>query len=194
MDLLKYIRNDRVQRKEKKLFQPTLFARVSALVDKYELTENFLAKLENPEGFFLEQTTEVTRIRKKEPFDFPLFSLCSEQQYRLAMEIIHRINNPYLEHASAPEEIALSKPLYDLNRSVGIDRLKRYHFETLIQYELSSRECKDLERKVATLRQKLSVESSSEAQQRGLSTLSSLVKRMELLQTFIARVAEFETQ
>ena len=194
MDLLKYIRSDRAQRKEKKPFRPTLFARVSALVEEYELTEDFLERLESPEGFFAERKTEVARIRKKVPFDFPLFSLCGEQHYRLAMEIIHRINNPYLEHASAPEEIALSKLLYDLNPSVGIERLEHYHFETLMQYELTSRELKDLERKCATVRQKLGAESSSEAQQRELSTLTSLVKRMELLQTFIARVAEFETQ
>jgi hypothetical protein len=194
MDLLKYIRSDRAQRKEKKPFRPTLFARISALVQKHDLTEHFLVSLENPEGLLVERKTEVARIRKKEPFGLPLFSLCGEQHYRLAMEIIQRINNPYLEHASAPEEIALSKPLYDLNPSVGIERLKRYHFETLMHYELTSREVKDLEVKVATVRQKLGAESGSEAQQRELSTLSFLVKRMELLQTFIARVAEFETQ
>jgi len=165
--------------------------RVSGLVKKHGLTEDFLAELQNPEGFFLERKTEFGRARKKPAFDFSLFSLSGEEHYRLAMEIIHRVNNPYLEYAHAPEEIALSKPLYDLNPSVGVERLKRYHFETLLQHERAKKELKDLETEAATVRRKLAAGPGNEAQQKELSTLNSLVKRMELLQTFITQSGEF---
>jgi len=194
MDVLKQIKSDRAQRKKKMPFEPKLFARVSGLVKKYGLAEEFLERLENPESFFSERGREFARIRKKQRFDFPLFSLSSEESYRLVMKIIHRVNNPYLEYAHTPEEIALSKPLYDLNPSMGADRLNRYHFETLVQHERAKSELKDLETKVTTVRQKLGVELDSEAQQKELSTLNSLVKRMELLQTFITGSREFEVQ
>jgi hypothetical protein len=107
------------------------------------------------------------------------------------MEIIHRVNNPYLEYAHAPEEIALSKLLYDLNPSLRGERLNRYHFETLLRHERAKKELKDLETQAATVRRTLAADSGNEAQQRELSTLNSLVKRMELLQTFITRSGEF---
>ena len=191
MDILEQIKTDRAQKKKKQPLRPTLFDRISGLVKEYRLGESFLEKLEGSEDFLLEKEAEFVQIRKKQPFRIPLFSLAEKKEYILTLAIIDKINNPYLEFAQSPEEIALSKLLFELNPALGPEKLERYHFETLLFYERAKmmiRELtKDISRQMSPGLEKPFVENERLPQ-------GSLEKRMEQLQGFIAKVEESQTR
>lgn len=191
MDLLQQIKTDRAQKKKKQPLRPTLFDRISGLVKEYRLGESFLEKSENPEDFLLEKEAEFAQVRKKQPLRIPLFSLTEKKEYILTIAIIDKINNPYLEFAQSPEEIALSKLLFELNPALGPEKLERYHFETLLFYERAKmmiRELtKDISRQMSPGLEKPFVENERLPQ-------GSLEKRMEQLQGFIAKVEESQTR
>ncbi len=191
MDILEQIKTDRAQKKKKQPLRPTLFDRISGLVKEYRLGESFLEKLASPEDFLLEQRAEFAQVRKKQPFRIPLFSLTEKKEYILTLAIIDKINNPYLEFAQSPEEIALSKLLFELNPALGPEKLERYHFETLLFYERAKmmiRELtKDISRQMSPGLEKPFVENERLPQ-------GSLEKRMEQLQGFIAKVEESQTR
>ena len=144
MDLLHQIKSDRAQKRKKQSLRPTLFDRISGLVKEHGLGESFLEKLESPEDFLIEEKAEFARVRRKQPFRIPLFSLIEKKQYILTLAIIDKIDNPYLEFAQAPEEIVLSKLLFDLNSALGAEKLESYHFETLLLYEQAKINIKEL--------------------------------------------------
>ena len=187
MNLLQQIKTDRAQKKKKQPLRPTLFHRISGLVKEYHLGESFLEKLTSPEDFLPEQKTEFAQVRKKQPFAIPLFSLLEHKEYILTLAIINRIKNPYLEFAQSPEEIALSKLLFELNSALGPEKLERYHFETLLLYErakMMTRELtKDIRREMSPGLEKPFVEKEGLLQ-------DSLEKRLEQLQNFMAKVEE----
>ncbi|MGD8503881.1 MAG: hypothetical protein PVF76_05690 [Syntrophobacterales bacterium] len=185
MNLLQQIMSDRAQRKKKEPLRPTLFDRVSGLVKEYRLEESFLEKLESPEDFLREKKAEFARVRKKQPFRIPLFSLSEQKEYSLTLAILDKMNNPYLEFAQSPEEIALSKLLFDLNPVLGTDKLERYHFETLLLYERAKINIKELvyRRQMNPGGEKPFLENEGLQQ-------DSLEKRMEQLESFIAKVEE----
>jgi hypothetical protein len=191
MDILAQIKGDRSQRKEKKPLRPTLFARISGLVKEYRLGESFLEKLSSPEDFLLEQKAEFARVRKKQPFRISLFSLAEQKEYVLTLAIIDKINNPYVEFAQSPEEIALSKLLFELNPSLGEEKLERYHFETLLLYEqakITVKElAKDFRKQMVPGLEKPFVENEGSMQ-------DSLEKRLEQLQNFMAKVDESQVR
>ena len=191
MDILAQIKSDRAQRKEKKPLRPTLFARISGLVKEYRLGESFLEKLSSPEDFLLEQKAEFAPVRKKQPFRISLFSLAEQKEYVLTLAIIDKINNPYLEFAQSPEEIALSKLLFELNPSLGEEKLERYHFETLLLYEqakITVKElAKDFRKQMVPGLEKPFVENEGSMQ-------DSLEKRLEQLQNFMAKVDESQVR
>jgi len=191
MDILEQIKTDRAQKKKKQPLRPTLFDRISGLVREYRLEESFLEKLEGPEDFLLEKEAEFVQIRKKQPFRIPLFSLTEKKEYILTLAIIDKINNPYLEFAQSPEEIALSKLLFELNPALGPEKLERYHFETLLLYERAKmmiRELtEDISRQMSPGLEKPFVENERLPQ-------GSLEKRMEQLQGFIAKVEESQAR
>jgi hypothetical protein len=191
MDILAQIKSDRAQRKEKKPLRPTLFARISGLVKEYRLGESFLEKLSRPEDFLLEQKAEFAPVRKKQPFRISLFSLAEQKEYVLTLAIIDKINNPYVEFAQSPEEIALSKLLFELNPSLGEEKLERYHFETLLLYEqakITVKElAKDFRKQMVPGLEKPFVENEGSMQ-------DSLEKRLEQLQNFMAKVDESQVR
>jgi hypothetical protein len=190
MDLLEKIKSERAQSKRKKPFQRTLFDKVNGVVRKYSLEESFLAKLEVPEDYLAEAKVEFAQLRKKKPIEFPLFSLSAEKEYRLTTAIMNKMDNPYLEFAQSPEEIVISKPLFDLNPSLGADQLERYHFETLLLCERAKKEMKDLVKQVNDSRRRMGAGSASESLGDGGSRADSLEKRIELLQSFVERVED----
>jgi len=116
-----------------------------------------------------------------------LFSLAEQKEYALALAIINKIKNPYLEFAQSPEEIALSKLLFELNPDLGEEKLERYHFETLLLYEqakITVRElAKDIRKQMVPHLEKPFVENERLIQ-------DSLEKRLEQLQNFMAQVEE----
>ena len=190
MDLLEKIKSERAQSRKKRPFRRTLFDKVNGLVRKYSLKESFLASLEVPENYLSEAKVEFAQLRKKRPMEFPLFSLSAEKEYRLTTAIMSKVDNPYLEFAQSPEEIAISKTLFDLNPSLGADKLARYHFETLLLCERAKKEMKDLAKQAKDSRRKKGTGSAKESLGDGLSPPDSLENRIEQLQSFIAKVED----
>lgn len=183
MGILEQIKSDRARKKKKEPFRSTLFDRISGLVKEYRLEESFVEKCESPEGFLTERKAEVARVRKKQPFRIPLFSLAEQKEYELTLAIIDKMNNPYLEFAQSPEEIALSRLLFDLNPALGKEKLERCHFETLLLYE----QAKITVRELNYSREK-GLEKESLEEER--TTQESLQTRLKQLQNFMAEVEE----
>jgi hypothetical protein len=156
-------------------------------VKEHRLTESFLEKLESPEDFLQEKKAEFARVIEKQPFRFPLFSLAEQEEYDLTLAIIDKINNPYLEFAQSVEEIGLSKLLFDQNPAIGREKLKKYHFETLLQYEQAKiaieKLAEDIRKQTASGIEKPLLEKKA-------ALKDSLEKRMEQLQSFMAKVEE----
>ena len=191
MDMLEQIKTDRAQKKKKQPFKPTLFDRISGLVKEYRLAESFLEKLARPEDFFLEQEAEFTQVRKKQPFSIPLFSLVEQKEYILTLAIINKIKNPYLEFVQSPEEIALSKLLFDLNPALGPEQLERYHFETLLLYERAKMMIREL---TEDIRREMSPGLKQPFVENERLLKDSLEKRLEQLQGFIAKFEESQVR
>jgi hypothetical protein len=183
MDILEQIKSDREQKKKKEPFRSTLFDRISGLVKEYRLEESFVEKCGSPESFLTEREAEVARVRKKQPFRIPLFSLADQKEYELTLAIIDKMNNPYLEFAQSPEEIALSRLLFDLNPAVGKEKLERCHFETLLLYEQAKITVREL-----NYSRERGLEKESLEQER--TTQESLQTRLKQLQNFMAEVEE----
>lgn len=104
----------------------------------YALGESFLRRLDHfPDHL---QGWKFDHGRVKEPFEPPLFSLLNEEEYRVTIAILNKVNNPYLHFVTSPEEILLAGPLFRLNPSLDPERLARSHFETLLRDELAKSE------------------------------------------------------
>ncbi len=183
MDILEQIKSDRAQKKKKQPFKSTLFDQISGLVKEYRLDESFLKKCATPEDLLPESEAEFARVRKKQPFRIPLFSLAEQKEYDLTLAIIDKMNNPYLEFAQSPEEIALSRLLFDLNPALGKEKLERCHFETLLLYEQAKITVREL-----IYGKERGFEKESLEQERTLP--DSLQKRLKQLQNFMAEVEE----
>ena len=191
MDILKQIKTDREQKNKKQPFSPTLFGRISGLVEEYRLGESFLEKLESPVDLFLEKEAEFARVKKKQPFMIPLFSLVEQDEYVLTLAIIEKVNNPYLEFAQSPEEIALSRHLFDLNPALGTEKLESYDFETLLLYEQAKTTVKEL---AENIRSKEGPGLEEEAVGNERLPQDSSKKRMERLQSFMAEVEDSQAR
>ena len=194
MDLLQKIKSERAQSKKKRPFKRRLFDKVNGLVRAYSLEESFLSRLEVPEDYLSEAKVEFAQLRKKRPIEFPLFSLSAEEEYRLTTAIMSKVNNPYLEFAQSPDEIAISETLFDLNPSLGADTLARCHFETLLLCERAKKEMKDLVMQARDSRRKKGAGSEEEFEGDGGSLPDSLEKRIEQLQSFVARVEDIQAR
>lgn len=145
MDLVKHIKSERAQKKIKQPFRRTLFNRISGLVKEYALGESFLRSLDNFTDNVLRGSLPLNRPRAKEAFEPPLFSLSTEEQYRVTMAILEKVNNPYLYFVNSPDEILLCAPLFRRNPSLRPDKLARYHFEILLLGELGEQDAGDAE-------------------------------------------------
>jgi len=131
MSLVQHIRRERAEKSKKEPFTPTLFDRINGLVKAHALGEAFLRDLEappHPPG----EEVEFDRIKPKAPYEPPLFSLSTEDEYRVTMAIIRRVANPYLNFASSPDEILLCEALFSRNPALPPERLARVHFEVLL--------------------------------------------------------------
>ena len=138
MNLLQHIKRTRSQQRKKQPFKQDVFNKISGLVRQYGLDNSFLRVLDNAVDHLPRKSPEISRARSKMPLEFPLFSLATKEEYSLTMAIINKVDNPYLQFVQSPEEILLCKPLYSLNPSLKPEQLMRYHFETLLSYELDN--------------------------------------------------------
>ena len=135
MDLLKGIKQKRDKQRQKQPIRRDVFKQISGLVRWYGLKENFLDVLENVEDYLSKANLNFNRVRVKASMESPIFSLVTKDEYALTMSIINKIDNSYLKFAHSPDEILLCGPLYRLNSSLSIEKLIRYHFETLFLHE-----------------------------------------------------------
>jgi hypothetical protein len=71
------------------------------------------------------------RSEAKPPYEAPLFFLATPEEYQVIQKILAVQDNPYLGWAQSPEEILLSRPLWQ--RRPGLDRevLTSRHFAAL---------------------------------------------------------------
>jgi len=132
MDLLRRIRFGRAEKRTKAPFRPALYTRVSGRVRRYGLDEPFLRGLERPCEPARQDAQGAIRLRRKEPYEPPLFSLCSEDEHRVTLAILTRVSNPYLQYATSPDEILVCESLFRQNPFLHPETLACHHFETLL--------------------------------------------------------------
>ncbi len=137
MDLLQHLRSERTEKRRKQRFAPTLFDRINGLVKTYGLGAAFLSSLDAVHEQFREKDLTFDKGRPKPVYDPPLFSLSTEEEYRVTMTIITRVANPYLNFVNSPEEILFCGPLFRQNPALPPERLTRCHFEELLQAEVA---------------------------------------------------------
>lgn len=189
MDLLKDdVRRARAQRKAKLPFRRALYERISGLVKQYALGESFVRKLDDVSAHLPKESLKLDALRPKEPFEPPLFSLLTEEEYRVTMEIIRKVESPYLHFVTSPDEILLCKPLFRLNPSLGPDLVARHHFETLFLAEVATREMQDVTEQVGKLRGRTDLGEHDRSQ------LASLEGRIRELRRFVASVTHAESR
>lgn len=132
MDLAKDIRRGRAQQRAKIPLRRALFDRINAIVKRHALGEVFLANLASFSDDTLGEYLAVYRMRPKDPWEPPLFSLSSEAEYRVTTAIIDIISNPYLHFVTSPEEILLCRSLFRRDPALAPEKLTHYHFATLL--------------------------------------------------------------
>jgi len=137
MDLRKEIKQRRKKQQEKRLILRDAYSQVSCIVQLYGLDQDFMDLLDHPDSSFVTQDRETVGARLKAPMDCPPFNLGTEEEYALTTSIIRTVGNPYLRYATSPDEILLARPLYRLNAAIPAERLMRFHFGTLLHYELT---------------------------------------------------------
>jgi len=169
VDFLTEIRRDRLKKRKKQPLQPTLFARISAVVREYRLTEDFVTSLTARE-IRLPSDVDPVIPRDRKPLVVPLYALVTEEEYRVTRGILQKVSNPYLTYVRSPEDILFSGPLFRRNPALPPGQLVRWPFETLLLCELAKEE---VQRLLAH-------------QGKGVSEV--IRKRVERLEAFVASV------
>jgi hypothetical protein len=188
MDLLDHIRHKRTQKRKKQLFEREVFTKISTLVRWYGLDENFLKQLDTVENYPPGDKMDFVRVKTKKPFEFPLFCLCSRDEYDLTQAILRKVNSPYLLFAHSPEEILLSEILYHMNAELRPEELRRYDFVTLLVYEHAKKILKELANQAAQIGNIIDTDCEAENIENKKSPCSTLAEHVKLLQNFIAKV------
>ena len=188
MTLLEHIRHKRTRKRKKQLFEREVFTKISALVRWYGLDENFLKKFDNVEDYPPGEKMDFIRVRTKKPFDFPLFSLSSRDEYDLTRALLRKVNNPYLSFAHSPEEILLSGILYHMNAELRPEEFRRYDFETLLFYEHAKKYLKDLANQTAEIGKTIDIGCETENIENKKSQCGTLTEHIKMLHNFITKV------
>ncbi len=146
MDLAQDIKRDRRIRSRKVPQERRVFTTIGCIVKEYSLAEDFLTIREPSRDILDEDMVRTLRPKAKKRLDLPPYCMLPEAQYRLTQAIIRRWDGPYLRFASSPEEILLSRLLYDASPSLSAEDLMRHDFEALLLSEYARRELAKLER------------------------------------------------
>ena len=177
-------RSERAEKRRKQSFAPTLFDRINGLVKAYALDEAFLSSLDAFNERAREEDLTFDTVRPKPVYEFPLFSMSTQKEYRVTMAVIARVANPYLNFANSPEEILLCQLLFRHNPALPPKRLARSHFEGLLLAEVAKKHIHRLTEQMCSLEGK---------QDRGTadrSQLSLLQARLERLRAFVTGLEE----
>ncbi len=134
MDLRKNIKGDRARQRIKRHREDKVFNTVCTIVKNYGLKEDFLTVIDN-----LNLDPDPGRhplggleIRAKQPIEIPPYCMVPVEEYGLVLEIINRLDNPYLSFARSPEEMVLSVRLHKSDPSLDARHLLRHDFRTLL--------------------------------------------------------------
>ena len=188
MNLLQHIKSERIQQGKKQPFEREIYINISTLVRKYCLGKRFLKKLDETDDYSAGKNLEFLQVKTKRPFGFPLFSLSTQNEYNLTMSIISKVNNPYLTFAHSPEEILLCVPLHQMNPSLRPEKLIRYDYKTLVQYEFAKKQVKNLMEQSVDTKEKKGTDSKTEKDENDLSQIATVQEQIQSLQNFIAKV------
>jgi hypothetical protein len=115
MKLKERIREDRIRQRVKEPLPETVLTVVAAIVQKFDLQVFSLAG----EGGCARLEAEPMAEGR-----LGLFPLLTPGQWRLTREIVARFDNPYLIFARTPEDIYLSRELYECNPELTVKALR----------------------------------------------------------------------
>lgn len=188
MDLLEHIRHKRTRKRKKQIFEREVFTQISAMVRWYGLDESFLIKLDNVEDYPSVEKMDFIRIKTKKPFDFPLFSLSSRDEYDLTRAILRKMNNSYVSFAHSPEEILLSGILYRMNAELRPEELRRYDFETLLMVEHAKKVLKDSGNQAAKISKTIDTDCETKNIENKKSPCGTLTEHIKMLHNFITKI------
>ena len=194
MNLLHHIKKERIQQGKKQPFERDIYIKISTLVRKYCLGARFLNELDDNGDYSSGKNLEVLQVKTKRPFEFPLYSLSTQNEYNLTMSIISKVNNPYLTFAHSPEEILLCVPLHQMNPSLQTEKLIRYDYETLVQYEFAKKHVRNLIEQTVDTNKKNGTDSKTEKEENDRSQIATVQEQIQRLQKFIAKVEDTEKE
>jgi hypothetical protein len=125
--LIKRIRQDRIRQRVKVPLPETNLAAVAAIVLKYDLQ-----LITGEEGTEREKPVEVETCER-----LSLFPLLTLSQWRLALEITAKFDNPYLKFCRSPRDIIVSQRLYESNPDLEVEALQEQSLGALWVKEIS---------------------------------------------------------
>ena len=167
---------------------------MSSIVEEYGLDESFLELIGKADHCASRKSKGPLEIKEKKVFEPPPFPLVSEEKYKLVVNIVRRLNNPYLLFAHSPEELLLSAPLHKANPSLIPDNLLRYDFETLLLYRHAKIELAELEKRFQDFSDTASRFKELEEYSDAESHPGFLRERIMQLQGFVAKIENADSQ
>jgi hypothetical protein len=194
MDLHKNIKDDRSRRRTKRNREEKVFNAVCSIVEAYGLGNDFLKMLDGFEDGSGRQGAGALVVKAKRPLEIPPYCMVPGEAYGLVLDIMGRLDNPYLPFARSPEEMVLSARLYECDRSIDARQLLRHDFGTLLL-------CLNARRELAVLegrRAGSGGESEGEGGGRGSDGEKefdpvSRRERIKQLRAFLAKVEQTES-
>jgi hypothetical protein len=132
MDLKDSLRQDRARGKVKEPFSPSLFSHVGGLVRRHHLGLDFCRLIESMTAAGAETLARRCHSSAKPRYEAPLFFLATGAEYLVIQEILAGLDNPFLAFAHSPEEILLSKPLWQRRPGLDQELLTSRHLAALL--------------------------------------------------------------
>ena len=131
MDLKDSLRRERARGSGKEPLPPSLFSHVGGLVRVHRLGETFWQLLASMTAKGAETLARACRNEAKPTYEAPLFFLATPEEYQVIHQILAEPDNPYLAWAQSPEELLLSRPLWQRRSGLEPETLAKRHFAAL---------------------------------------------------------------
>jgi hypothetical protein len=131
MDLKNSLRRDRARGRVKEPLPPSLFSHLGGLVRRHGLGETFCRLMGPMTAQGAETLARACRAEPKPAYEAPLFFLAAPEEYRVIHQILSELDNPYLAYARSPEEILLSRPLWQRRPGLDPEALSSRHLAAL---------------------------------------------------------------
>ena len=131
MDLKARLRQDRAWGRVKEPFSPSFFSHLGGLVRRYRLGEDFARLAGSLTPLQVEVVARKSHNDAKPAYRAPLFFLASPEEYRVIEKILAGLDNPYIVFAHCPEEILLSRTLWEKRPGLAPEELLSRHLAAL---------------------------------------------------------------